>query len=143
MTFAQLKQRIIDTLYLPLWLRSGIAEVAPVLIQPKIEPAPEGTPKWCPFTRSQMVALKPDGTQTGSKVAKNRTTYQRINTETNVVEVIGSSIETAYCMGDRCAVWDAKHSLCGMRNPLLHVEDAVVEAKALYDGTYGTSPTTT
>jgi len=133
MTFAELKNRIISTLYLPLWLRSGIAEVAPVLIQPKIEPAPEGTPKWCPFTRTQMVALKADGTQTGSKVAKNRTTYQRTNTETNVVEVVGSSIEAAYCMGERCAVWDAKNQTCGMRNPLLHVEDAVLEAKAYHE----------
>lgn len=142
MTFAQLKQRIIDTLYLPLWLRSGIAEVAPVLIQPKIEPAPEGTPKWCPYVRAMAVSLSPDGTRAvRSPTSKNRNVYLQKDAE-GVVKVIGSSIESAYCIGDRCAVWDAKHSLCGMRNPLLHVEDAVVEAKALYDATYGQTTST-
>lgn len=142
MTFAELKARIVSTLYLPLWLRSGITTVAPVTVAPKIEPAPEGTPKWCPFTRAQVVALR-DGKQTGSKVAKNRTVYQRVNAETNTVELIGSSIETAYCMGDRCAVWDAHNQTCGMRNPLLHVQDAVLEAKAYHESLVAAATTET
>ena len=136
MTFAELKARIVSTLYLPLWVRSGITTVNPTVIQPNIEPAPPGTPKWCPYTRSVSVLLKDDGTQpVTSKVAKNRNVYLKKNAE-GVVELVGSSLEAAYCVQDRCMMWDAAHSTCGLRNPLLHVQDAVVEAQALHKVMY-------
>jgi len=140
MTFAELKARIVATLYLPLWVRSGITEVRPVTIAPVIEPAPEGTPKWCPFGRVSKVQLNSDGTATHSRSAPhNRLFFMRKNAE-DVVETVGSSLQISYCVGDRCMMWDAKNLTCGLRNPLLHVEDAVVEAQALHKVMY---PTTT
>ena len=136
MTFKQLKDRIISTLYLPLWLRDGITQVAPTVIQPKIEPAPEGTPKWCPYVRAMAVSLSPDGARAvRSPTSKNRNVYLQKDAE-GVVKVIGSSIESAYCIGDRCMMWDAKHTTCGLRNPILQVEDAVVEAQAIHKALY-------
>jgi len=127
-----------------LWVRSGITTVNPTVIQPNIEPAPPGTPKWCPYTRSVSVLLKDDGTRpVSSKVAKNRNVFLQKDTD-GAVKVIGSSLESAYCVGSRCMMWDEKNSTCGLRNPLLHVQDAVTEAQALHKAIYPDQyPTTT
>lgn len=127
MTFSDLKARILNTSYLPLWLRGGIATVQPTTIAPNIEPAPEGAPRWCPFTRGVNAFIKEDGTSSGSKVAKNRTVYFKRN-EANTLAIVGTSIEASYCLGDRCQMWTG--SDCGMKNPLLHVKEAVAEAQA-------------
>ena len=134
--FTDLKQRVADTGYLPLWLRNGLASVNPTVIAPVIEPAPEGTPKWCPFGRVSKVQLNGDGTATHSRAAPhNRLFFMRKNEE-STIEAVGSSLQVSYCVGDRCQLWDAKHLTCGMRNPLLHVQDAVTEAQALHKVMY-------
>ena len=137
MTFAELKGRILTTDYLPKWLKTGIAAVSPSVnvtkVIPVIEPAPEGTPKWCPHGRVSKVMLKDDETATASKSAPgNRILYMRKN-ESDEIEIVGSSIQGSYCVGDRCQMWDVIGSDCGLKNPLLHVRTAIEDAKVHYD----------
>jgi len=130
MTFADLKQRILDTGYLPLWLKNGIVATPPITMKPIIEEA-DPDQLWCPFGRSILTVVAEDGSQKSTKsTPHNRVTYLKAD-EANVIQLHAMSLRSSLCVRHRCAVWDATNLVCGMRNPLLHVSDAVQEGKAL------------
>ena len=104
MTLEELKQRILDTGYLPEWLKDSVdlmgSSVPPVVLPATIPPQPE-TKKWCPMARVNL-------TQTpGTNDSFNR----MIRTTNGVVEI---ATVGAFCIGDACQMWSG--SDCGLKN---------------------------
>ena len=107
MTWEQFKQRIIDSTYLPNWLRDGIVTIKPTDGRPEGPVLQASTIKWCPFARNTSrsgifglvhgwnrivdMAKGPDGRLAGAVI----------------------STKSSPCVRDACQMWTGQD--CGLK----------------------------
>ena len=107
MTLEELKKRILETEYLPKWLKDsvGLMGRAPVVVLPATAPPQPETKRWCPMVRVNVA-------NTPTPSSFNRAIRVVGNKETGALDTEMFTLGS-YCIEGSCQMWSGND--CGLK----------------------------